>query len=100
MYIYFKLQWGKRLFVPSLRLKNGLLQIVSLPLTEPTVKMQKLASTQRGLRKWGKKLITSGPNNENHHVDMIILGSVAVDRKGKNYFFFHLFICIFFHSII
>lgn len=69
--------------VPLLRLKEGLLQSVSLPFAEPSIKMLRSASTQKGLRKWGNKLITSGQNNADHHVDMVILGSVAVDKKGK-----------------
>lgn len=70
-------------------MKEGLLQNVSVPFAEPSVKMLKTASTQKGLRKWGTKLITLDHNNEGHHIDMIILGSVAVDKKGKilkNYF--------------
>lgn len=69
-----------------LRLKEGLLQIVSLPFAEPSIKMLKSASTQKGLRKWGNKLITLDHNSEGHHIDMVILGSVAVDRKGKTAF--------------
>lgn len=65
-----------------LRLKEGLLQNVSLPFAEPSAKLLRSASTQKGLRKWGTKLITSDTNNDGHHIDMIILGSVAVDRKG------------------
>lgn len=80
----FFFQWGKRLLVPLLRLKEELLQSVSLPFAEPSVKMLKSASTLKGLRKWGQKLVTSD------HIDMVILGSVAVDRKGKIYCFFCL----------
>ncbi|XP_050429463.1 uncharacterized protein LOC126838796 isoform X2 [Adelges cooleyi] len=82
---FLTLNWGKRLLVPLLRLKEGLLQCVSLPFAEPSAKMLRSASTQKGLRKWGNKLITLDQNNENdvHHIDMIILGSVAVDKKGR-----------------
>lgn len=66
-----------------LRLKEGLLQNVSLPFAEPSAKLLRSASTQKGLRKWGNKLITSDNNTDSYHIDMIILGSVAVDRKGK-----------------
>jgi len=69
--------------VPLLRLKEGLLQNVSLPFAEPSSKMLKSASTQKGLRKWGTKLITLDENNDGHHIDMIILGSVAVDKRGN-----------------
>lgn len=65
-----------------LRLKEGLLQVVSLPFPEPSAKLLRSASTQKGIRKWGNRLITSDNNNEGHHIDMIILGSVAVDKKG------------------
>lgn len=68
--------------VPLLRLKEGLLQNVSLPFAEPSAKMLRSASTQKGLRKWGNKLITLDQNND-VHIDMIILGSVAVDKKGN-----------------
>lgn len=83
-------QWGKRLLVPLLRLKEGLLQVVSLPFPEPSAKMLRSASSRKGIRKWGNKLITSDNNNEGHHIDMIILGSVAVDKKGKISLWFYL----------
>lgn len=54
---------------------------MSLPFAEPSIKMLKSASTQKGLRKWGKRLITLD-QNIGDHIDMIILGSVAVDKKG------------------
>lgn len=57
------------------------MQIVTLPFAEPSSKMLRSASTQKGLRKWGNRLITLDQNN-GHHIDMIILGSVAVDKKG------------------
>lgn len=79
---FLTLNWGKRLLVPLLRLKEGLLQNVSLPFAEPSAKMLRSASTQKGLRKWGNKLITLDQNND-VHIDMIILGSVAVDKKGR-----------------
>ncbi|XP_025206478.1 uncharacterized protein LOC112602557 isoform X2 [Melanaphis sacchari] len=79
---FLTLNWGKRLLVPLLRLKEGLLQNVSLPFAEPSAKMLRSASTQKGLRKWGNKLITLDQNND-IHIDMIILGSVAVDKKGR-----------------
>lgn len=79
----FYFQWGKRLLVPLLRLKEGLLQNVCLPFPEPSAKMLRSASTQKGLRKWGNKLITLDQNTEDHHIDMIILGSVAVDKEGE-----------------
>ncbi|XP_025406178.1 uncharacterized protein LOC112680335 isoform X2 [Sipha flava] len=79
---FLTLTWGKRLLVPLLRLKEGLLQNVSLPFAEPSAKLLRSASTQKGLRKWGNKLTTLDKNNDSHHIDMIILGSVAVDRKG------------------
>lgn len=63
-------------------MKEGLLQIVSLPFAEPSTKILRSASTQKGLRKWGNKLITLDHNSDGHHIDMIILGSVAVDKKG------------------
>lgn len=81
----FFFQWGKRLLVPLLRLKEGLLQIVSLPFAEPSAKILKSASTQKGIRKWGNKLITLDQNSDDHHIDMIIMGSVAVDKKGHYY---------------
>lgn len=40
------------------------------------------ASTQKGLRKCGNKLIILDQNNDGHHNDMIIMGSIAVDKKG------------------
>lgn len=63
-------------------MKEGLLQVVSLPFAEPTARMLRSASTQKGLRKWGNKLITLDQNNDGYHIDMVILGSVAVDKKG------------------
>ncbi|XP_050547575.1 uncharacterized protein LOC126909201, partial [Daktulosphaira vitifoliae] len=81
---FLTLSWGKRLLVPLLRLKEGLLQCVSLPFAEPSAKMLRSASTQKGLRKWGNKLITLDQKNEDvPHIDMIVLGSVAVDKKGR-----------------
>lgn len=77
-----------------LRLKEGLLQNVSLPFAEPSAKMLRSASTQKGLRKWGNKLITLDQNNDGHHIDMIIMGSVAVDKKGN--YSINLIIYIFF----
>lgn len=56
---------------------------MSLPFAEPSAKMLRSASTQKGLRKWGNKLITLDQNTEEHHIDMIILGSVAVDKEGE-----------------
>lgn len=58
--------------------------------------MLKAASTQKGLRKWGTKLITLD-HNDGHHIDMIILGSVAVDKKGK-IFKKKLFLTIFIYN--
>jgi len=69
--------------VPLLRLKEGLLQNVSLPFPEPSTKILKSASTQKGLRKWGTKLITLDNKSDGHHIDMIIMGSVAVDKRGN-----------------
>lgn len=72
-------------------MKEGLLQIVSLPFAEPSAKILRSASTQKGLRKYGNKLITLDHNSDGHHIDMIILGSVAVDKKGI-FFNFNFFI--------
>lgn len=74
------------------------MQIVSLPFPEPSAKILRSASTQKGLRQWGNKLITLD-HNDGHHIDMIILGSVAVDKKGK-YFLVLIFLLFIIYIIL
>ncbi|XP_065213155.1 uncharacterized protein lost isoform X2 [Planococcus citri] len=71
------LEHGKRLLVPIPRLREGLFQAVVPPMDASKYQLQQ-ASQRFGMKKWGK------PVNDEKEVtiDMVVLGSVAVDKKG------------------
>lgn len=71
------LQYGKRLLVPSPRLRDGLFLDVKPPAEANKQQLQQ--TCQRfGMKKWGKHV-----NLEDKvTIDLIVLGSVAVDKKG------------------
>lgn len=71
------LQYGKRLLVPIPRLREGLFQAV-IPPSEASKWQLQQASQRYGMKKWSKPIGL----DEKVTIDLIILGSVLVDKKG------------------
>jgi len=71
------LEEGKTLLVPIPRLANGLVMKVCLP-PDVTRNMVRKACKRHGVNEFGKSVDL----DEEIHVDMIVLGSVAVSKEG------------------
>lgn len=63
--------------VPIPRLREGLFQAVVPPFDAAKHQLQQ-ASQRFGMKKWGKSIGLDDKVN----IDMVVLGSVAVDKKG------------------
>ncbi|KAK7584331.1 hypothetical protein V9T40_005294 [Parthenolecanium corni] len=74
---YHTLEYGKRLLVPVPRLREGLFQAV-IPPSEASKWQLQQASQRYGMKRWSKPIGL----DENVTIDLIILGSVLVDKKG------------------
>lgn len=74
---FLTLEYGKRLLVPVPRLRQGLFQAVIVP-ANANQYIMKNASQQVGMVKYSKPVRL----DDHIHIDLIVLGSVAVDTKG------------------
>ncbi len=72
------MQYGKRLLVPIPRLREGLFQAV-VPPGEATKYQLQQASQRYGMKKWSKPVSLE----DKVSIDLIVLGSVLVDKKGE-----------------
>lgn len=72
------LEYGKRLLVPVPRLREGLFQAVVPPTDASKYRLQQ-ASQRYGMKKWSKPISL----DDKVSIDLVVLGSVVVDRKGR-----------------
>lgn len=72
------LQHNKTLIVPQPRLKNGFFSVLEPSQLNLSNKQQQHAATSRGLNEYGRPV---GPWDALPKVDLVVVGSVAVDPK-------------------
>lgn len=76
------LENNKNLYVPVPRLKEGLLKHISVP-EDANKNALKQAVSRKGIDENG----TTIGVNDNIHIDLLVLGSVAVSKEGEDMFY-------------